>query len=220
MVGLAPPPPRSLKHVFCRIWSEVLNCRFSALQRLIFYQTCRLHFAIKVCLRSCTAGLYVVTKGNSLSLFFVVFVLAPINVSSQGWPLTTTFLYLVKDIRVLRVSKALFKCFFFFLRSFLINLISSPLMERGKVCILKGFSRPIVGFDACPTKIDFSVRCSPLKTTVSRKVTSLFHISAVDLIFGMGFVSFFNKKLGLFCYSPKQRKRHQWNVCIGISMLD
>ena len=82
-------------------------------------------------------------------------------------------------------------------------------VERGKVCILKGFSRPIVGFDACPTKIDFSVRCSPLKTTVSRKVTSLFHISAVDLIFGMGFVSFFNKKLGLFCYSPKERTRHQ-----------
>ena len=153
--------------------------------------------------------------------FFFVFVLAPINVSSQGWPLTTTFLCLVKDIRVLRVSKALFKCFFFFFWGvFLINLISSPLMERGKVCILKGFSRPIVGFDACPTKIDFSVRCSPLKTTVSRKVTSLFHISAVDLIFGMGFVSFFNKKLGLFCYSPKERKRHQWNIFIGISMLD
>ena len=118
---------------------------------------------------------------------------------------------------------------FFFKEFFLINLISSPLMklgftprrvERGKVCILKGFSRPIVGFDACPTKIDFSLRCSPLKTIVSRKVTSLFHISAVDLIFGMGFVSFFNKKLGLFCYSPKERTRHQWNVSIGISMLD
>ena len=93
-------------------------------------------------------------------------------------------------------------------------------VERGKVCILKGFSRPIVGFDACPTKIDFSLRCSPSKTIVSRKVTSLFHISAVDLIFGMGFVSFFNKKLGLFCYSPKERKRHQWNISIGISMLD
>ena len=106
----------------------------------------------------------------------------------------------------------------FFKEFFPINLISSPLMklgftprkvELGKVCILKGFSRPIVGFDACPTKIDFSLRCSPLKTIVSRKVTSLFHISAVYLIFGMGFVSFFNKKLGLFCYSPKERKRHQ-----------
>ena len=54
-------------------------------------------------------------------------------------------------------------------------------------------------------KMDFSVRCSPLKTVVSRKVISLFHILAVDLIFGMGFVfSFFNKKLGLFCYSPKK----------------
>ena len=31
---------------------------FSALQRLIFYQTCRLQFAINVFLRSCTAGLY------------------------------------------------------------------------------------------------------------------------------------------------------------------
>ena len=58
-------------------------------------------------------------------------------------------------------------------------------------------------------KMDFSVRCSPLKTIVSRKVILLFHISAVDLIFGMGFVSFFNKKLGLFCYSPKERKGHQ-----------
>ena len=55
-------------------------------------------------------------------------------------------------------------------------------------------------------KIDFAVRCSPLKTIVSRKVISLFHISAVDLIFGMRFV---NKKLGLFCYSPKERKGHQ-----------
>ena len=70
-------------------------------------------------------------------------------------------------------------------------------------------------------KMDFSVRCSPLKTVVSRKVISLFHILAVDLIFGMGFVfSFFNKKLGLFCYSPKERKRHQGNIFIGISMLD
>ena len=58
-------------------------------------------------------------------------------------------------------------------------------------------------------KMYFSVRCSPLKTIVSRKDTSLFHISAVDLIFGKGFVSFFNKNLGLFCYSPKERKRHQ-----------
>ena len=48
-------------------------------------------------------------------------------------------------------------------------------------------------------KMDFSVRCSPLKTILSRKVISLFHISAVDLIFGMGFISFFNKRLGLFC---------------------
>ena len=37
-------------------------------------------------------------------------------------------------------------------------------------------------------KMDFSVSCSPLKTVVSRKVILLFHISAVDLIFGMGFV--------------------------------
>ena len=44
-------------------------------------------------------------------------------------------------------------------------------------------------------KMDFSVRCSPLKTIVSRKVISSLHISAVDFIFGMGFVSFFNKKL-------------------------
>ena len=42
-------------------------------------------------------------------------------------------------------------------------------------------------------KMDFSVRCSPLKTIVSGKVISLFHISAVCLIFWMGFVSFFNK---------------------------
>ena len=53
-------------------------------------------------------------------------------------------------------------------------------------------------------KMDFSVRCCPLKTVVSRKVISLFHISTVDFIFGMGFVSFFKKKLGLFCYSPKK----------------
>ena len=58
-------------------------------------------------------------------------------------------------------------------------------------------------------KMDFSVRCSPLKTIVSRKVISLFHISAVDFIFVMEFVSFFEKKLGIFCYSPKERKRHQ-----------
>ena len=58
-------------------------------------------------------------------------------------------------------------------------------------------------------EMDFAVRCSPLKTIVSKKVISLFHISAVDLIFGMGFVSFFKKKLGLFSYSPKERKRHQ-----------
>ena len=31
--------------------------------------------------------------------------------------------------------------------------------------------------------MDFSVRCSPLKTIVSRKVISLFHISAVDVDF-------------------------------------
>ena len=69
-------------------------------------------------------------------------------------------------------------------------------------------------------KMNFSVRCSPLKTIVSRKVISLSHISAVDVdIFGMGFVSFFNKKLGLFCYSPKERKRHQWNVPL-VFMLD
>ena len=54
-------------------------------------------------------------------------------------------------------------------------------------------------------KMDFSVRCSPLKTVVSRKVISLFHISAVDFIFGMGFVSFFNKKLGDFSVTvPKK----------------
>ena len=58
-------------------------------------------------------------------------------------------------------------------------------------------------------KMDFSVRCSPLKTIVSGKVISLFHISAVYLIFWMGFVSFFNKNLDFFCYSPKERKRHQ-----------
>ena len=58
-------------------------------------------------------------------------------------------------------------------------------------------------------KMDFSVRCSPLKTIVSTKVSSLFHISAVDLIFGMEFISFFNKRLGLFCYSPKERNRNQ-----------
>ena len=68
-------------------------------------------------------------------------------------------------------------------------------------------------------KIDFSVSCSPLKTVVSRKVILLFHILAVDFIFGMGFVSFFNKKLGLFCYSPKERKHHQWNVPL-VFMLD
>ena len=32
-------------------------------------------------------------------------------------------------------------------------------------------------------KMNFSVRCSPLKTIVSRKVISLFHISAVDVDF-------------------------------------
>ena len=53
-----------------------------------------------------------------------------------------------------------------------------------------------------------------------KEVISLFHISAVGFIFGMGFVSFFEKMLGLFCNSPKERKRHQWNIFIGISMLD
>ena len=48
-------------------------------------------------------------------------------------------------------------------------------------------------------KMDFSVRCSPLKTIVSRKVISLFHISAVDFIFVMGFVSFF-KDGTHYCY--------------------
>ena len=38
-------------------------------------------------------------------------------------------------------------------------------------------------------------------------------------LFGMEFVSFFNKKLGLFCYSPKERKHHQWNVPF-VFMLD
>ena len=38
-------------------------------------------------------------------------------------------------------------------------------------------------------------------------------------LFGMEFVSFFNKKLGLFCYSPKERKHHQWNVPL-VFMLD
>ena len=32
-------------------------------------------------------------------------------------------------------------------------------------------------------KMDFSVRCSPLKTIVSRKIISLFHILAVDVDF-------------------------------------
>ena len=48
-------------------------------------------------------------------------------------------------------------------------------------------------------KMDFSVRCSPLKTIVSRKVISLFHILAVDFIFVMGFVSFF-KDGAHYCY--------------------
>ena len=54
-------------------------------------------------------------------------------------------------------------------------------------------------------KMDFSVRCSPLKTVVSRKVISLFHISAVDFIFGMGFVSFFIRKSWVFSVTvPKK----------------
>ena len=52
--------------------------------------------------------------------------------------------------------------------------------------------------------MDFSVRCSPLKTIVSRKVISLFHVPAVDLIFGMGFISFFIKGWAFSVTVPKK----------------
>ena len=50
------------------------------------------------------------------------------------------------------------------------------------MCIVKGFSRLIAGFDA--RKMDFSVNHSPLKTIVSRKVISFSDISAVNFIVG------------------------------------
>ena len=99
--------------------------------------------------------MYVVTKGSGVSLFFV-FVLAPISsVLSQGWLLTMTFLYLVQGIRVLRVRKALFKCFWFWgvfsNQSYFFAFNETSLYPRrvewGKVYIWKGFSQLIVRFD-------------------------------------------------------------------------
>ena len=66
-------------------------------------------------------------------------------------------------------------------------------------------------------KMDFSVRCSPLKMIVSRKVILLFHILAVDLIFGMGFVSFF-KKIWVFSVTvPKKGNVTNETFSIGIN---
>ena len=108
---------------------------FSALQRLIFYYTCRLQFAINVFLSSFTAGLYVVTKGNSLSLFFCFYfspdqclesMLTPDNdlsISGLGYSCASS-------------SQGTLQIYVFFYG-----------VLRGKVCILKGFSRLIVGFD-------------------------------------------------------------------------
>ena len=66
-------------------------------------------------------------------------------------------------------------------------------------------------------KMDFSVRCSPLKTVVSRKVISLFHISAVDFIFGMGFVSFFRKSWFFSVTVPKKGNVTNETFSIGIN---
>ena len=50
------------------------------------------------------------------------------------------------------------------------------------MCIVKGFSRLIVGFDV--RKMGFSVNHSPLKTIVSRKVILFSDVSAANFIVG------------------------------------
>ena len=73
-------------------------------------------------------------------------------------------------------------------------------------------------------KMDFSVRCSPLKTIVSRKVISLFHIPAVDLIFGMELLVSLIKGW-VFSVRQSQRKetssmkRFYWYFYVGLGLF-
>ena len=125
---------------------------FSALQRLIFYQTCRLRFAINVFLRSFTAGLYVVTKGNSLSLFFC-FCFSPDQcLESRLTPDNDLWFRIFVCFEFARHSSNVFffngvfsnQSYFF---AFNETSFYPRRVERGKVYILKGFSRLIVRFD-------------------------------------------------------------------------
>ena len=128
------------------------------LLRIVFIRgwfSIRLEFAIHVFLRSCSAGWYVLTKGNSLYSLFCFCLGA--DCLSQRRPLTTTFLFLRIPAcfeTLFKVRKALIKCRFWRICSkqsycFAVNE-SSFYPQRvtwGKVCMLKGFSQLIAGFD-------------------------------------------------------------------------
>ena len=71
---------------------RLLYDMIGGLLRIVFIRgwfSIRVEFAIHVFLRSCSAGWYVLTKGNSLSSLFCFCLGA--DCLSQTWPLTTTF---------------------------------------------------------------------------------------------------------------------------------
>ena len=83
----------ALKHVFCRIWSEVLNC-FQHRRGWFFIRPVDSRLPSTSFKDLVVLG-YMLYRKAIVSLNFFVFVLAPISGSSQRWPLTTTFPYLI-----------------------------------------------------------------------------------------------------------------------------
>ena len=72
-------------------------------------------------------------------------------------------------------------------------------------------------------KMDFSVRCSRLKTIESRKVISFFHISAVNFIVGCDLlVSLINGWVFLLQSQRKKTssmKRFHWYFYVGLGLF-
>ena len=100
----------------------------------------RLQFAINVFLRSCTAGWYVVTKGNSLSLLFCFcFSDCPWSKLTSDNDLSISSLEYPSASRRLKFARLSSNVFFW--------KVCSKQSYCFALCILKGFSRLIVGFD-------------------------------------------------------------------------
>ena len=73
-------------------------------------------------------------------------------------------------------------------------------------------------------KMDFSVRCSSLKTIVSRKVILLFHISAVDVDFlGWDLLVSLIKSWTFSVTVPKKgsiiNERFHWYFYVGLGLF-